>query len=258
MESLQVLVYSAIIALGVIIIAFGLVIFEKIRLFFQRSRDVVNKKTTSREFSNQQERKISWLHEKLFEHRTLLLYGSVFENNTKIIEEQILSLYAKNSEKEITIIINTKGGAAKEGLRIYNILSSLKCDVIGIVINECHSAGLLVYAGCKKRFCLNYSTFLFHSMTHGRGKIKSYMIEDEVKTLLNSFTDEYKTCFNILLKEFNVSGEILKRLEKEGDMNIYQKAETLKKLGIIDGVLNKIPDHSDLEAISSFVSKNYA
>ena len=60
--------------------------------------------------------------------------------------------------------IDSAGGSVFGALAVLTMLRYRKLKATAIVIGECSSAALLLFAACRKRLVTPYSTFLFHRM----------------------------------------------------------------------------------------------
>jgi ATP-dependent protease ClpP protease subunit len=60
--------------------------------------------------------------------------------------------------------IDSAGGSVYGALAVLTLIRLRKLDATAVVLGECSSASLLIYAACKRRVVTPYSTFLFHQM----------------------------------------------------------------------------------------------
>jgi len=65
---------------------------------------------------------------------------------------------------ECTFYIDSAGGSVYGALAALTLMRHLKLTGTAIVLGECSSAALLLFAACQKRFVTRYSTLLFHRM----------------------------------------------------------------------------------------------
>jgi ATP-dependent Clp protease protease subunit len=65
---------------------------------------------------------------------------------------------------ECVFYIDSTGGSVYGALAIVALLRQRKLKATGVVLGECSSATLLVFAACQKRIVTQYSTLLFHKM----------------------------------------------------------------------------------------------
>ena len=60
--------------------------------------------------------------------------------------------------------IDSAGGSVFGALAVLTMLRYRRLKATALVIGECSSAALLLFAACRKRLVTPYSTFLFHRM----------------------------------------------------------------------------------------------
>lgn len=89
----------------------------------------------------------------------IALVGEIFDENEKDIINSLLDTPVGSS---ITIYIDSSGGNVYAALAIANILVHRKLKATAIVVGECSSSAILVFAACKKRQVGPHSVFLFH------------------------------------------------------------------------------------------------
>ena len=70
---------------------------------------------------------------------------------------------------ECVFYIDSEGGSVYGALAVLAMIRHRKLEATAIVLGECSSATLLVFAACKKRLVTRLSVFLFHRM-HWQGE----------------------------------------------------------------------------------------
>ena len=60
--------------------------------------------------------------------------------------------------------IDSVGGSVFGALTVLTLVRHRRLDSTAIVLGECSSAALLLFAACRRRLVTPYSTFLFHRM----------------------------------------------------------------------------------------------
>jgi ATP-dependent protease ClpP protease subunit len=60
--------------------------------------------------------------------------------------------------------IDSAGGSVYGSLAVMTLVRHREHEATGIVLGECSSAALLLFAACSKRYVTPYSTLLFHRM----------------------------------------------------------------------------------------------
>ena len=65
---------------------------------------------------------------------------------------------------ECVFYVDSAGGSVYGALAVLTLLRHRQLDSTAIVLGECSSAALLLFAACRHRFVTPYSTLLFHRM----------------------------------------------------------------------------------------------
>jgi len=65
---------------------------------------------------------------------------------------------------ECVFYIDSAGGSVFGALAALTLMRYRQLNATGVVLGECSSAALLLFAACHKRIVTPYSTFLFHRM----------------------------------------------------------------------------------------------
>ena len=65
---------------------------------------------------------------------------------------------------ECIFYIDSVGGSVFGALTVLTLVRHRRLDSTAIVLGECSSAALLLFAACRRRLVTPYSTFLFHRM----------------------------------------------------------------------------------------------
>lgn len=65
---------------------------------------------------------------------------------------------------ECTFYIDSAGGSVYGALAVLTVIRQRQLNCTAVVIGECSSAAVLVFASCRRRFVTPYSTLLFHRM----------------------------------------------------------------------------------------------
>jgi ATP-dependent protease ClpP protease subunit len=65
---------------------------------------------------------------------------------------------------ECVLYIDSAGGSVYGALAVLTLMRHRKLQGTAVVLGECSSAALLLFAACKRRLVTRYSTLLFHRM----------------------------------------------------------------------------------------------
>ena len=173
------------------------------------------------------------IYSRLLEDRIIFLSGEIDDAVANTVVAQLIYLEGKDSQKDISLYINSPGGSVSAGLAIYDTMNYIKCDVSTICIGMAASMGaFLLSSGAKgKRFALPNSEIMIHQPLGGaQGQASDIKIAAEhilrTKQKLNE----------ILAKN---SGKPLSEIERDTDRDNYLSATEAQEYGLIDKVFYK-------------------
>jgi ATP-dependent Clp protease protease subunit len=167
----------------------------------------------------------------LLRRRIVFLGTPITDQVANLIVAQLLFLDGEDSEREISLYINSPGGSIAAGLAIYDTMELLRAPISTIAVGMTASMGtVLLTAGAKgRRFALPHATIHLHQPMGGvEGQAADIEIAAKeilrMRALLNG----------LLMKHTGLSEE---QIERFTDRDFYMTAEKAVEYGIIDGVL---------------------
>ncbi len=106
---------------------------------------------------------------RLLNDRIIVLSDEVNDATASLVVAQLLYLEGQDSEKDISLYINSPGGSVSAGLAIYDTMQYIKCDVSTICMGMAASMGaFLLSSGAKgKRYALPNSEIMIHQPLGG-------------------------------------------------------------------------------------------
>jgi ATP-dependent Clp protease protease subunit len=106
---------------------------------------------------------------RLLKERVIFVTGPVEDHMATLITAQLLFLEAENSEKEISMYINSPGGVVTAGLAIYDTMQFIKPAVSTLCTGLAASMGSLLLAAGETglRFALPNARILLHQPSGG-------------------------------------------------------------------------------------------
>jgi ATP-dependent Clp protease protease subunit len=116
---------------------------------------------------------------RLFESRTVLLFGEITMESAQAVSAQLLALAAAGSAP-IRVVVNSPGGHVESGDTLHDVLRFIDVEVNVLGTGWVASAGALVYCAVPRarRFCLPNTRFLLHQPLGGvGGKVSDVEIE---------------------------------------------------------------------------------
>ncbi|GKQ43033.1 ATP-dependent Clp protease proteolytic subunit [Companilactobacillus sp. RD055328] len=171
------------------------------------------------------------IYSRLLKDRIIMLSGEVNDQMANTIIAQLLFLDAQDSDKDISIYINSPGGSVTAGLAIMDTMNFIKSDVQTIAMGMAASmASVLLSSGTKgKRFALPNSTVLIHQPLGG-AQGQQTEIEIAAREILKT-----REKLNHILADN--SGQTFETLQKDTDRDNYMTAQEAKEYGLIDDVM---------------------
>ena len=176
------------------------------------------------------------IYSRLLKERVIFLVGPVTEVSANLIVAQLLFLESENADKDIHFYINSPGGLVSAGMAIYDTMQYIKPDVSTLCIGQAASMGsLLLAAGAKgKRFCLANARVMIHQPLGGfQGQASDVEIHAREILFLKKRLNE------LLAKHCSQS---IEAIERDTDRDNFMSATEARDYGLIDGVLERIPD----------------
>jgi len=171
------------------------------------------------------------IYSRLLEDRIIFISGEINTEMANLVIAQLLFLEAKNSDKDISLYINSPGGEVDAGLAIYDTMNFIKSKVNVICVGMAASmAAVLLSSGEKgKRYALPHSRIMIHQPLGGaQGQASDIKIQAEqilkIKDVIN----------DILSKN---TGKPIEQIEKDTNRDYYLTPEEAVKYGLIDEVL---------------------
>ena len=168
---------------------------------------------------------------RLLNDRIVFLGEEVTDVSANLVIAQLLHLESQDSEKDISLYINSPGGSVTAGLAILDTMNYIKCDVSNICLGECASMGaVLLSAGAKgKRYCLPNSMVLIHQPSGGaQGQ------QTEIQIVADFMRKTRDRLNNILASN---TGQPLEVIERDTERDNYMTAEEAMAYGLVDKVI---------------------
>ena len=173
---------------------------------------------------------------RLLSDRIIVLSDEVSDTTASLVVAQLLFLESQDSEKDISLYINSPGGSVTAGLAIYDTMNYIKCDVSTICIGMAASMGaFLLSSGAKgKRIALPNSEILIHQPLIGGNGITGQATDVEIAA--NNLVKTKKKLNEILAKN---CGKDYETLVKDTDRDNWMSADEAMAYGLVDKVIEK-------------------
>lgn len=173
------------------------------------------------------------IYSRLLDDRIIVLSDEVNDATASLVVAQLLFLEGQDSEKDISLYINSPGGSVTAGFAIYDTMQYIKCDVSTICMGLGASMGaFLLAAGAKgKRYALPNAEIMIHQPSGGaRGQATEIQIVAE--NILRT-----RERLNKILAEN--TGRPIEEIARDTERDNFMTAEEALEYGLIDKVLDK-------------------
>lgn len=170
---------------------------------------------------------------RLLNDRIIMLCDEVNDTTASLVVAQLLYLEGQDSEKDISLYINSPGGSVTAGLAIYDTIKYIKCDVSTICIGMAASMGaFLLAAGTKgKRMALPNAEIMIHQPAAGtQGKVTDMAID--VERFLR-----IKKHMNQILADN--TGRTVEEIQRDTERDHWFTADEAKEYGLVDQVIHQ-------------------
>ena len=173
------------------------------------------------------------IYSRLLKDRIIFLGSGVNDDVANSIIAQLLFLESEDSEKDITLYINSPGGSVFSGLAIMDTMDYIKPDVSTVCMGMAASMGaMLLSAGTKgKRYALPNSEVMIHQPLGG-AEGQASDIEITARHIIR-----IKEQLTDMLVE--ATGQTKERVSQDMDRDYWMTADEAKKYGLVDKVIKK-------------------
>ncbi len=171
------------------------------------------------------------IYSRLLKDRIVFVGGEIDDDMANAIIAQLLFLQSQDSEKEVSMYINSPGGSVTEGLAILDTMKMVKCPVATYCVGQAASMGAILLASGEKgrRYALPHARIMVHQ-PWGGAQGKASDIEITAREILR-----LKDMLNGILAE--ASGRTFESVVNDTDRDRFMSADEAKAWGIVDKVL---------------------
>jgi ATP-dependent Clp protease protease subunit len=176
---------------------------------------------------------------RLLKERIIFITGPIDDGISTLVIAQLLFLEAESPKKEISIYINSPGGAVTSGMAIYDTMHFIRPPVSTMCVGQSASiASLLLAAGTREmRFALPNARIMLHQPSGAfQGQATDIMVHAQ------EILDLKKRLNEIYVRH---TGQPLKKIEDALERPYFLTAETARDFGIVDKVVEKRPIQPD-------------
>ncbi|HEX8681864.1 MAG TPA: ATP-dependent Clp protease proteolytic subunit [Ardenticatenaceae bacterium] len=170
----------------------------------------------------------------LLKERIIFVGSEVEPNMANLIVAQLLFLDRENSNKEITMYINSPGGVIYSGMALYDTMQLVQAPISTVVVGVAASFGtVLATAGTKGlRYALPNATIHMHQPLIMGGGISGQAtdIDIEAREVLR-----LRDTLNDILARH--TGQSVEQITRDTDRDRYFTPKQALEYGLIDGII---------------------
>src|SRR5690606_17491801 len=125
--------------------------------------------------------------------RIIFLGTAIDDHIASLIIAQLIFLEAEDSEKDISLYINSPGGSVTAGLAIYDTMKYIKPDISTICVGMAMSMGAVLLAGgtASKRIALHKTNIMNQHPSVGCMQAQTTDIEIHAREMLKTIDTLY-------------------------------------------------------------------
>ena len=168
----------------------------------------------------------------LLKERIIFVGTPIDDQIANLVVAQLLYLSREDSERDISMYINSPGGQIYAGLAIYDTMKMIPNKISTVAVGVTASFGtVLLAAGAKgSRYALPHATIHMHQPLGGvQGQASD--IEIQAKEILR-----LKARLNEILSDS--TGQNLEVIERDSERDFYLNSQQAVDYGLVDKILN--------------------
>jgi ATP-dependent Clp protease protease subunit len=171
------------------------------------------------------------IYSRLLRERIVFLGQEVEDGIANLITAQLLFLEGEDPERDISLYINSPGGAAHAGMAIYDAIQYVKPDVRTICYGIGMSAAAMILAGGApgKRFALPHARIMIHQGSAGfRGT------PADIQIAAKEITETTRLMAEAIARH---SGRDVQQVLRDIDRDYFMAPQEAIEYGLIDSVI---------------------
>ena len=173
------------------------------------------------------------INSRVLKDRIIFVNGEINNDMSQIVISQLLYLESEDKDKDITMYINSPGGAVTDTFAILDVMNTIKPDVSTVCIGEACSGGSVLLAGGTKgkRFILPNAEVMIHQPLGGA---QGQATDIEIRA--NHINRTKKKLVELYSKW---TGKSAKTIAQTIERDAWFTAEEAVKFGLVDKIVEK-------------------
>jgi ATP-dependent Clp protease protease subunit len=171
------------------------------------------------------------IYSRLLKDRIIFIGTPIDDQIANLVMAQMLYLESEDPERDISVYINSPGGAVSAGLAIYDTMQYIKPRISTFCMGLAASFGCVLLAGGEKgqRFSLPNTRIMMHQPSGGfQGQASDIQIQAQEILRLRRTIDQ-------ILSQH--TGKPVEQITRDSDRDFYMSPEEALEYGLIDHIL---------------------
>jgi ATP-dependent Clp protease, protease subunit len=170
------------------------------------------------------------IYSRMLRERIVFLNGPIDDDVAALISAQLLFLESENPEKEISLYINSPGGAVSSGLAVYDTMQYIRSPVSTVCMGMAGSMGsFLLMAGAPgRRIALPNASIVLHQPLGG--------FQGQASDVARHAQNMERTKRRMIELYARHCGRTQEEVERTLDRDCFMTAEEARAWGIVDKV----------------------
>lgn len=167
-----------------------------------------------------------------FESRTIYINGEVSQERN-LVQIPALRIMDEN-EGQVTVVINSTGGDSDMGIALYDMMRSMKNEVVAINVSRAFSIAAIILQGGSKRLALPHSTAMIHN---GFMCVSDTSIDNAMLQELAVESKRADAVYHKILQKH--TKQSLKSIQQWCEVDTYFDSKESLRLGFIDAIIDE-------------------
>jgi ATP-dependent Clp protease, protease subunit len=179
------------------------------------------------------------IYSRLLKERIVFVTGPIEDAMSTLVIAQLLFLEAEDPKKEVSMYINSPGGAITSGMAIYDTMQYIRPPISTLCIGQAASMGSLLLMAGKKD--LRFATPSARVLLHQPSGVFEGQATD-IMTHAREILDLKERINEIYVRH---TGQAPNKVADALERDYFLTAEMAKDFGLIDKVLERRPEPID-------------
>lgn len=174
------------------------------------------------------------IQDEMLIRREIECVGEINSESVNSLISQIRYLNYQDSDKEITMYINSPGGEVSSGLALYDVMKAVKCPIHTVCVGTAASMGALLFASGNQRDILPHGRVMIHDPLIAGGIGGNAL---SIKCISDDLMRTREITGNILAEH---TGKTLAEIFEKTAMDSYFYADEAVKFGLADRIIENL------------------